>query len=120
MALEPTEITFDKPEWLITKFGNKISKKSVLCAPEKVSVKGKTIVEPRSVLRADMAKINIGQSCIVAEEVSPLLFSLSRRIWRTRVQSGCSSTLLAEVQGWPCRYSDDDWRLCRNRERNDY
>lgn len=68
MALEPTDMTFDKPEWLITKFGNKISKKSVLCAAEKVSVKGKTIVEPRSVLRADLAKINIGQSCIVGEE----------------------------------------------------
>jgi len=69
MALEPKDMTFDKPDWLITKFGNKISKKSVLCAPEKVSVKGKTIVEARSILRADVGRVSIGQSCIVGEEV---------------------------------------------------
>lgn len=69
MILDPIPISFEKADWVLTKFGNKISKKAVLCGADKLSVKGKSIVEPRSVLRGDIAKVNIGQSCIVAEKV---------------------------------------------------
>lgn len=67
--VEPPTVYFEKSGFVVTKFGNKISKKSVLCGSDKICVRGKTIVEAKSVLRGDLAVVNIGASCIVGERV---------------------------------------------------
>jgi len=65
---EPPVVLFEKPSFVVTKFGNKISKKSVLCGSSRICVRGKTIVEARSVIRGDLAVVNIGASCVIGED----------------------------------------------------
>jgi len=57
----------DKTQFVTTKFGNKISKKSVLCGSDKICVRGKTIIEAKAVIRGDLAGVNIGQCCIIGQ-----------------------------------------------------
>ncbi len=66
-AAEPTPVYYDKNAFVTTKFGNKISKKSVLCGSAQIIVKGKTIIEMKAVIRGDLAVITVGQCSLIGE-----------------------------------------------------
>jgi len=68
-AVEPSDVLYDKKDYVSTKIGNRISKKSVLCGPDKICVLGKTIIEPGTIIRGDLAAVTVGQNCIIGERV---------------------------------------------------
>eukprot|EP00808_Paulinella_micropora_P030366 g22606.t1 len=68
--VEPDVIFYAKSDYFSTKkFGNKISPSSVIRGTEKISVRGKTVIEARAIIRGDLARVNIGQHCIIGEGV---------------------------------------------------
>eukprot|EP01104_Vermistella_antarctica_P011825 TRINITY_DN3341_c1_g4_i1.p1 TRINITY_DN3341_c1_g4~~TRINITY_DN3341_c1_g4_i1.p1 ORF type:complete len:194 (-),score=32.34 TRINITY_DN3341_c1_g4_i1:85-666(-) len=54
-------VRYQKSEFIETLTGNKVSRNSVLCGSQNIRLLGKTIIEPRAVLRGDLANINIGR-----------------------------------------------------------
>jgi len=67
--MEPADVTYEKKDYVVTKLGNKISKKSVLCGSDRISVFGKTIIEPQAVIRGDLSQVSIGKYCLICERV---------------------------------------------------
>jgi len=65
--MEPSSVYYDKAGFVTTKYGNKISKKSVLCGSDKICVRGKTIIESGAIIRGDLAVVNVGEYCLIAE-----------------------------------------------------
>ena len=55
--MQPTEVFYDKKEYITTRLGNKISKKSVLCGSDKICVLGKV----RHVLSEERSPVRVSE-----------------------------------------------------------
>ena len=60
MMVEQHPLYFDKNRFFISQKGNKISKQILIKGSEKILIEGKTIIQTGSVLRGDLAQIQIG------------------------------------------------------------
>jgi len=63
-------VSYLRHEYIETLTGNKVSRKSVLCGSQNIRLYGKTIIKPGSIIRGDLACVNIGRfSCVGSNTV---------------------------------------------------
>nr|WAW84818.1 dynactin 5 [Halisarca dujardinii] len=67
--MEPQEILYDPSEYIETASGNKVSRNCLLCGSQHIVLSGKSIIQPKSILRGDLAQIHIGRNCIISTGV---------------------------------------------------
>lgn len=66
-GFEEVEQRSPKADFVVTKSGIVISKKTVLCGPQNIKVDGKSILKAGAIIRADLAPVKMGKYCVVAE-----------------------------------------------------
>eukprot|EP01095_Lingulamoeba_sp_RSL-Kostka_P010196 TRINITY_DN362_c0_g1_i2.p1 TRINITY_DN362_c0_g1~~TRINITY_DN362_c0_g1_i2.p1 ORF type:complete len:177 (-),score=47.21 TRINITY_DN362_c0_g1_i2:186-716(-) len=62
-------MSYNKNEFIQTKTGNKISRKSILGGSKHISMNGKGIIMPGAILRGDLAKLSIGVNVVIKDNV---------------------------------------------------
>mmetsp|Transcript_61840 Transcript_61840/g.195101 ORF Transcript_61840/g.195101 Transcript_61840/m.195101 type:complete len:204 (+) Transcript_61840:96-707(+) len=67
LDLEEPPIYYSKAEYIQTASGNKVSRQSVLCGSQNISLAGKSIVKPGVILRGDLQLLRIGKFVIIGE-----------------------------------------------------
>jgi len=69
LALENEEppVYYTKADYIQTASGNKVSRQSVLCGPQNISLAGKSIVKPGVILRGDLQLLRIGKFVIIGD-----------------------------------------------------
>jgi len=65
MEIAPT--TYNKADYIQTQSGNKVSKQSVLCGSQNISLAGKSVVKPHVILRGDLQLLRIGKYVIIGD-----------------------------------------------------
>jgi len=65
MEIAPTH--YNKADYIQTQSGNKVSKQSVLCGSQNISLAGKSIVKPHVILRGDLQLLRIGKYVIIGD-----------------------------------------------------
>merc|ERR1719359_1774036 len=58
---------YNKADYIQTASGNKVSRQSVLCGSQNISLAGKSIVKPGVVLRGDLQLLRIGKFVIIGD-----------------------------------------------------
>jgi len=56
-----------KEDYIETLTGNRVSRKSVLCGSQNIRLAGKTLIKPSTIIRGDLANVNIGRYCTLGE-----------------------------------------------------
>jgi len=64
---EEAPLLYSKAEYLQTASGNKVSRQSVLCGSQNITLAGKSIVKPGVILRGDLQLLRIGKYVIVGD-----------------------------------------------------
>uniref|UniRef100_A0A7S4KMN9 Dynactin subunit 5 n=1 Tax=Paramoeba aestuarina TaxID=180227 RepID=A0A7S4KMN9_9EUKA len=54
--------------YITTSTGNLVSRKSVLCDPQRIRLGGKTIIEDDATLRGDLARVTVGKYCLIGRQ----------------------------------------------------
>ncbi|KAI0225565.1 Dynactin subunit 5 [Lamellibrachia satsuma] len=65
--MEQEDIHYNKPEYIETASGNKVSRQSVLCGSQNIVLNGKTIIMSDSIVRGDLANVRIGRHCVISK-----------------------------------------------------
>jgi len=94
-GIEPSPIYYSKDDYIETLTGNRVSRKSVLCGSQNIRLYGKAIIKPNTIIRGDLANVNIGRFFIG---------------WRKY----CYPTLVQEIQRRYCLLSSKHWRSCHD------
>mmetsp|Transcript_66300 Transcript_66300/g.153982 ORF Transcript_66300/g.153982 Transcript_66300/m.153982 type:complete len:209 (-) Transcript_66300:72-698(-) len=67
LDLEEPPIYYNKADYIQTASGNKVSRQSVLCGSQNISLAGRSIVKPGVILRGDLQLLRIGKYVIIGE-----------------------------------------------------
>nr|QBH72932.1 dynactin subunit P25 [Nicoletia phytophila] len=67
--MELQDVYYNKPEYVETASGNKVSKQTVLCGSQNIVLNGKTIVQSDAIIRGDLANVRIGRYCVISKHV---------------------------------------------------
>mmetsp|Transcript_20923 Transcript_20923/g.65406 ORF Transcript_20923/g.65406 Transcript_20923/m.65406 type:complete len:209 (+) Transcript_20923:103-729(+) len=67
LDLEEPPTYYSKADYIQTASGNKVSRQSVLCGSQNISLAGKSIVKPGVILRGDLQLLRIGKFVIIGE-----------------------------------------------------
>merc|ERR1719199_2358381 len=67
LDLDGPPIYYNKADYIQTASGNKVSRQSVLCGSQNISLAGKSIVKPGVILRGDLQLLRIGKYVIIGE-----------------------------------------------------
>lgn len=67
LEFEEPPIYYNKAEYIQTATGNKVSRSSVLCGSQNISLVGKSVVKPGVILRGDLQLLKIGKFVIIGE-----------------------------------------------------
>ncbi|GAB6020771.1 Dynactin subunit 5 [Chamberlinius hualienensis] len=65
--MELQDIYYDKPEYIETASGNKVSRNSVLCGSQNIVLNGKVIIQSESIIRGDLANVRVGRHCVISK-----------------------------------------------------
>eukprot|EP00124_Ichthyophonus_hoferi_P003175 Ihof_evm3s261 gene=Ihof_evmTU3s261 len=65
--MELPTVYYDKDAYITTMTGNKVARTCLLVGTEQISVSGKTIIHPNSIIRADLHSVMIGRYCVFGE-----------------------------------------------------
>eukprot|EP00811_Abedinium_folium_P010279 NODE_19508_length_840_cov_2.635344.p2 GENE.NODE_19508_length_840_cov_2.635344~~NODE_19508_length_840_cov_2.635344.p2 ORF type:complete len:193 (+),score=60.17 NODE_19508_length_840_cov_2.635344:83-661(+) len=68
LDLDEVPVYYNKLEYILTASGNKVSRKSVLCGSQNISLAGKSIVRPGVILRGDLQLLRIGKFVSIGED----------------------------------------------------
>merc|ERR1719195_324467 len=67
LDLEAEPIYYNKADYIQTASGNKVSRQSVLCGSQNISLAGKSIVKPGVILRGDLQLLRIGKFVFIGD-----------------------------------------------------
>ncbi|CAK8993628.1 Dynactin subunit 5 [Durusdinium trenchii] len=67
LDLEAPPIYYNKADYIQTASGNKVSRNSVLCGSQNITLVGNSVIKPGTVLRGDLQLLKIGKHVIVGE-----------------------------------------------------
>ncbi|CAK0844208.1 unnamed protein product [Prorocentrum cordatum] len=67
LDFEGPPVYYNKADYIQTASGNKVSRQSILCGSQNISLAGKSIVKPGVVLRGDLQLLRIGKFVIIGE-----------------------------------------------------
>ncbi|CAE7411615.1 dynE [Symbiodinium natans] len=67
LDLEAPPIYYNKADYIQTASGNKVSRNSVLCGSQNISLVGNSVVKPGVVLRGDLQLLKIGKFVIIGD-----------------------------------------------------
>ncbi|CAL1166430.1 unnamed protein product [Cladocopium goreaui] len=67
LELEAPPIYYNKADYIQTASGNKVSRNSVLCGSQNITLVGNSVIMPGTVLRGDLQLLKIGRHVIVGE-----------------------------------------------------
>eukprot|EP00931_Biecheleriopsis_adriatica_P006301 TRINITY_DN107714_c0_g1_i1.p1 TRINITY_DN107714_c0_g1~~TRINITY_DN107714_c0_g1_i1.p1 ORF type:complete len:227 (+),score=44.90 TRINITY_DN107714_c0_g1_i1:27-683(+) len=67
LEYEATPIYYNKADYIQTASGNRVSRSSVLCGPQNISLLGKTVVKSGVILRGDLQLLKIGKYVTICE-----------------------------------------------------
>lgn len=65
--MELQDIHYNKPEYIETASGNKVSRQSVLCGSQNIVLNGKAIIQSDCIIRGDLANVRVGRHCVVGK-----------------------------------------------------
>ncbi len=65
--MEQNDVFYNKPEYIETASGNKVSRQSVLCGSQNIVLNGKTIVMSDCIIRGDLANVRVGRHCVISK-----------------------------------------------------
>ncbi|KRX05195.1 Trimeric LpxA-like protein [Pseudocohnilembus persalinus] len=80
--MEPEKVYYNKDNYLETQTGNKISRKTLIKGFEQIQLLGKCIIQERTIIRADLAKVNMGKYTIIKENatIKPSYKKIQRKV----------------------------------------
>ncbi|RKO83140.1 hypothetical protein BDK51DRAFT_14424, partial [Blyttiomyces helicus] len=64
--MDPPITYYTPSEYIETDTGNKVSRKSVICGSQNITLGGKTIIQTGCVVRGDLRRAGAGAACVVA------------------------------------------------------
>ncbi|CAE8636206.1 unnamed protein product [Polarella glacialis] len=67
LEIEEAPVYYSKADYILTASGNKISRNSVLCGSQNITLVGKSIVKPGVILRGDLQLLKIGKFVMIGE-----------------------------------------------------
>lgn len=67
LDLEEPPIYYNKSDYIQTASGNKVSRQSVLCGSQNISLAGRSIVKPGVILRGDLQLLRIGKFVTIGD-----------------------------------------------------
>mmetsp|Transcript_110580 Transcript_110580/g.312691 ORF Transcript_110580/g.312691 Transcript_110580/m.312691 type:complete len:203 (+) Transcript_110580:93-701(+) len=67
LDLEEPPTFYNKADYVQTASGNKVSRQSVLCGSQNISLAGKSIVKPGVILRGDLQLLRMGKFVIIGD-----------------------------------------------------
>ncbi|CAH1794182.1 unnamed protein product, partial [Owenia fusiformis] len=66
--MEQENLFYNKPDYIETASGNKVSRQSVLCGSQNIVLNGKTIIMKDCIIRGDLANVRIGRHCVITSK----------------------------------------------------
>merc|ERR1712125_27412 len=67
LDMEEPPVYYNKADYIQTASGNKVSRQSVLCGSQNISLAGKSIVKPGVILRGDLQMLRIGRFVTIGD-----------------------------------------------------
>eukprot|EP00298_Acanthocystis_sp_HF-20_P023134 c31595_g1_i1.p1 GENE.c31595_g1_i1~~c31595_g1_i1.p1 ORF type:complete len:211 (+),score=62.91 c31595_g1_i1:27-635(+) len=65
----PARKVYAKADFVETSTGNKVSRKSLLCASKNIRIGGRSIIHDQVMIRGDLAEVRIGKYCVISANV---------------------------------------------------
>lgn len=65
--MELPDVYYNKPDYIETASGNKVSRQSVLCGSQNIILNGKAIIQSECIIRGDLANIRIGRHFVISK-----------------------------------------------------
>merc|ERR1719456_1127655 len=66
-GISDSPVPYTKQEYIQTASGNRVSRRAVLCGTQNIQLSGRSLIQPKVMLRGDLAVLRIGKFVIVGD-----------------------------------------------------